>query len=139
MRELSRGVAKHGAVTAVRHHPQRGAWNCLIAALVLEHIDWRKGVEVIAALRPAACVIIIQENPPGMATAVTPGRRIPASIAAAVEMGQPKLVPHDELLSAFDARGYTCAVTRSREVADGKRLVSTLFSLERVANGPAPF
>jgi hypothetical protein len=76
----------------------------LLATLLLEHIDWRKGVEAITALNPAACGIIIQENPPGMTTAVTPGRRIPPSIAAAVKIAQPKLVPQDEMLSAFEAR-----------------------------------
>src|ERR1700730_4902331 len=34
----------------------------LIATLLLEHIDWRRGVEVLAGLRPSACGIIIQEN-----------------------------------------------------------------------------
>jgi hypothetical protein len=65
----------------------------------MEHIDWRKGVEVIAALRPAACGIIIQENPTGMTSAVAPERRIPASMAAAVQIAQPKLVPREELVS----------------------------------------
>jgi hypothetical protein len=99
----------------------------LLAALLLEHINWHKGVEVIAALRPAACGIIIQENPAGMTSAVTPGRRIPASLAA-LQIAQPKLVPYDELLSAFETRGYRCARTYAREVADGKRLISTLWS-----------
>jgi hypothetical protein len=63
-----------------------------------------------------------------MTSAVTPGRRIPVSLAAAVQIAQPKLVPHDELLSAFEARGYRCARTFAREVADGKRLVSTLWT-----------
>lgn len=99
----------------------------LLAVLLLEHIDWHKGVQAIAALRPAACGIIIQENPAGMTTAVTPGRRIPASLAAAVQIAKPKLVPGDELLRAFAARGYSCARTHAREVADGKRLVATLF------------
>jgi len=101
--------------------------NLLFATLVLEHIDWRKGVEAIATLGPAACGITIQENPTGMTSAVTPGRRIPASVAAAFHIAQPELVPHRELLSAFEVRGYRCASTCAREVADGKRLVSTLF------------
>jgi hypothetical protein len=71
----------------------------LLATLLMEHIDWRKGVEVVDALRPAARGIIIQENPTGMTSAVAPGRRIPASMAAAVQIAQPKLVPHDELVS----------------------------------------
>lgn len=99
----------------------------LLAVLLLEQIDWRNGVEAIAALRPSRCGIIIQENPAGMTSAVTPGRPIPASMAAAFQTAQPKLVPRDELLTAFDARGYCCARTCACEVADGKQLVSLLF------------
>lgn len=99
----------------------------LLAVLLLEQIDWRKGVEAITALRPAACGIVIQENPAGMTSAVTPGRVIPASMAAAFEAAQPKLVPRGELPSAFDVRGYRCARTCIREVADEKRLISLLF------------
>src|SRR5215469_13562700 len=51
----------------------------LLATLLLEHIDWRRGVEAFAALTPGAMGIIIQENPPEMTTAVTPGRRLPPS------------------------------------------------------------
>src|SRR6266849_6508841 len=78
----------------------------LLATLVLEHIDWRRGVEVFAGLRPAACGIIIQENPPGMTSSVTPGRRVPPSIARAVETAHATLVPYDELVAALEARGY---------------------------------
>lgn len=99
----------------------------LLATLVLEHIDWLKGVDAIAALAPAACGIIIQENPAGMTSAVTPGRRIPSSMAAAVRIAHPKLISHTELLHAFDHQGYKGTVARAREVADGKRLISTLF------------
>lgn len=115
-------VADDLAHTALVAHP-----DFLLATLLLEHIDWRKGVEAITALHPAACDIIIQENPPGMTTAVAPGRRIPPSIAAAVKIAQPKLVPQNEMLSAFGARGYHRVFSNGQEVADAKRLVSTLF------------
>jgi hypothetical protein len=111
--------------TVLRERP-----DFLLAALLLEHIDWRKGVEVITELRPARCGIIIQENPPGMTTAVTPGRRTPPSIAAAVEIAKPNLIPHGELLSAFKARTYRCVLTDYQEVADGKRLISTLLAAQ---------
>jgi hypothetical protein len=129
---LRERLVKHGlsaliAADDIENTAIIGAPHLLLATLVLEHIDWRKGVEAIAALGPPACGIIIQENPTGMTSAVTPGRRIPASIAAAVQMAQPELVPRKELLRAFEARGYRCAITNAREVADGKRLVSTLF------------
>lgn len=98
----------------------------LLATLLLEHIDWRKGVDAIAALRPTCCGIIIQENPQGMATAVTPGRSLPASVAEAFKVAHPKLVPADELLRAFEMQGYRCAFIRSIEVSDDKRLVGML-------------
>ena len=103
----------------------------LIATLLLEHIDWRRGVEVLAGLRPTTCGIIIQQNPPGMTSTVTPGRRVPPSIAKALATAKATLVPHDELLAAFAARGYVCKSSCTREVADGKRLIALLFSLDR--------
>jgi hypothetical protein len=99
----------------------------LLATLLLEHIDWRRGVEVFAELRPRFCGIILQENPPEMTTAVTPGRHLPPSIAQAVEIGCPTLVPKDELVSAMTAADYLCQEMSAREVVDGKRLVALLF------------
>jgi hypothetical protein len=129
---LKERLGKHGlsaliVADDIENTALMGAPHLVVATLVLEHIDWRKGVEVIAALGPAACGIIIQENPSGMTSAVTPGRHVLASIAEAVQMAQPKLVPYKELLSAFEARGYRCTITDAREVADGKRLVASLF------------
>ncbi len=99
----------------------------LLATLLLEHIDWRRGVEAFATLRPRFCGIILQENPPGMASAVTPGRRVPPSIAAAMEIGHATLVPREGLVAAMAAQGYRCERTEFREVADGKRLAALLF------------
>ncbi|MBV9225682.1 MAG: class I SAM-dependent methyltransferase [Acidobacteriaceae bacterium] len=100
----------------------------LLATLVLEHIDWRRGVEVFAELRPQACGVIMQENPVGMLSAVTPDRRVPPSIAKAVEIAHPTLVPQTELIAAFDGRGYECRARDTQEVADGKRLITMRFA-----------
>jgi hypothetical protein len=88
------------------------------------------GVETITGLHPAACGIIIQENPEGMTSAITPGRPIPPSIAKAVEIAHATLVPRQHLIEAFAARGYRCKNTWFHEVADGKRLVAVLFVRE---------
>jgi hypothetical protein len=103
----------------------------VLATLLLEHIDWRRGVEVFAGLKPANCGIIIQENPPGMTSTVTPGRCIPPSITSALATAKATLVPYDELVAAFAARGYVCRSSCAREVADGKRLIAVLFSPDR--------
>jgi hypothetical protein len=99
----------------------------LLCTLLLEHIAWLRGVEAFARLRPRTCGIVLQENPPNMNSAVTPGRRLPPSIAKAVETAHPTLVPRDDLLAAMTERGYRCRETEVREVADGKRLAGLLF------------
>jgi hypothetical protein len=105
---------------------QPGA-DLLLATLLLEHIEWERGVDVFAQLRPAACGIVIQENPPGMTTSVTPGRTLPPSIAKAVETAHSTLVPRDQLIEAMAANGYACREIIVREVDDGKRLAGLLF------------
>jgi hypothetical protein len=125
-------LAKHGLVATVleddieRTAIEPGA-DLLLATLLLEHIDWRRGVEALTGLRPAACGIVIQENPEGMTSAITPGRQIPPSIARAVEIAHATLVPRQDLIAAFAARGYVCKNTWTCAVADGKRLVAVLF------------
>jgi hypothetical protein len=99
----------------------------LLATLLLEHIDWRRGVESMARLRPRRCAIVMQENPPGMATAVTPGRVVPESIAKAMATAHAKLVAREELAAEMERLGYGLRGEESREVADGKRLVGLLF------------
>jgi len=107
----------------------------LVATLLLEHIDWRRGVEAIARLEPGICAIVLQENPPGMASAVTPGRPVPPSLAKAMENAHPTLVPRGELEAAFVRYGYLCRDTQTQEVADGKRLVALLFSRTPLRTG----
>jgi hypothetical protein len=51
----------------------------LLSTLLLEHIDWLRGVEAFGRLRPRRCGIVLQQNPPNIRSAVTPGRRLPAS------------------------------------------------------------
>src|SRR6185369_14966622 len=99
----------------------------LLCTLLLEHIAWRRGVEAFAQLQPRTCGIVLQENPPNMSSAVTPRRRLPPSIAKAVETAHPTLVPRNDLITAMTERGYRCRETEVREVADGKRLAGLLF------------
>jgi SAM-dependent methyltransferase len=133
---LQERLAQHGLSATVleddiEHTALEPGTDLIVATLLLEHIDWRRGVEVLAGLRPTTCGIVIQENPPGMTSTVTPGRRIPPSITQALATARATLLPYDELLAAFAARGYVCKSSCAREVADGKRLIALLFSLDR--------
>jgi len=99
----------------------------LLATLLLEHIDWRQGVATIGRVRPGAVGLILQENPAGMTSAITPGRRIPLSIARASETAHPTLVVRRDLIDAMSAQGYCHHDTISRPVADDKYLIALLF------------
>ena len=99
----------------------------LAATLLLEHIDWRRGVEAFVSLRSALCGVVIQENPPEFKSAVPPGRTLPPSLAKAVETAHATLVPRAELIEAMEARGFRLRAVEARDVADGKRLVGLLF------------
>ena len=120
--------------TALQH-----GCDLLRATLLLEHIHWPAGVASIARLRPARAGIILQENPPHMQSAVTPGRTVPPSIERALRSAHVTLVPRRELIASFAAEGF--ALQRSFEcaVADGKQLVALLFAHESSANGTHEF
>ena len=132
LKRLTERLARHGLSAtvledAIEQTAIEPAPDLLMITLVLEHIDWRRGVESIAALAPAACGIVIQENPAGMASGITPGRQRPPSMAKAFETAHITLVPQVELAAAFAARGYPCRETWPLDVADGKKLVGMLF------------
>jgi hypothetical protein len=110
--------------TALPPRPQ-----LLIATLLLEHVDLQLALASIAQLKPRALGIILQENPPEMTTAVTPGRQLPPSIAKAVEAGaNPTLIPRDQLISALASHNYSLRSSHSADVADSKRLLALLFT-----------
>jgi hypothetical protein len=130
---LDRRLTAHGITATlleddIEHSGLEPGADLLLATLLLEHIDWRRGLDAIAELRPRACGIIMQENPAGMQSAITPGRQIPPSIAKAMETAHPVLVPQDELATAFNTRGYSLNASRAQEVADAKRLIALLFT-----------
>jgi hypothetical protein len=134
-RAAARGVFVETLVDDIENTRVEPGADLLIATLLLEHIDWRRGVEVFASLRPHACAILIQENPPEMSTAVTPARKLPASLEEAVKTAHPILVPADELIAAMAARGYAVRERAVRDVADGKKIAGLLFvmqSLDRI-------
>ncbi|HXY47461.1 MAG TPA: class I SAM-dependent methyltransferase [Thermoplasmata archaeon] len=99
----------------------------LIASLVLEHIDWMRGAASITGLSPRFIGVVLQENPPGMTTSITPGRPLPPSISEASKIALSHLVPKGEIVAEFERLGYPCDRETSRVVADGKRLIGYLF------------
>ena len=108
-----------------------GPFALVVIVLVLEHIDWRKGVASIARLAPERCLIVIQENPPGMTSAVSPSRVPPGTMKVFVEV-KPVLIDAVELIAAMAAHSYQQIERIWSEVADGKKMSAIVF--ERTAS-----
>jgi len=134
-RARSRGIEPEIVVDDLEDTRLAPGREVVLASLLLEHIDWRKGVAAIARLSPRSVVLVIQENPPGMSTSVTPGRTLPDSIARASLISSSRLVPRTELVAEFEGRGYRLIVEERRAVADSKTMVGLLFA--RAPTAPA--
>ena len=98
-----------------------------LLVLVLEHIDWRRALRSLARLAPD-WLIIIQRNPAGMATAVTPGVLPPGSMRAFATEHAPHLVDEGLLTAAALELGYRVRQREERPVRDGKAMIGLHFT-----------
>jgi SAM-dependent methyltransferase len=105
----------------------KGDFHAACAVLVLEHIDWRKGLDTLAALAPQWLFLVVQVNPAEMATAVTPARRLPGSMEVFSKV-HPELRDPEEVIGHLSMRGYELAERRPRPVADGKTMLGLPFT-----------
>jgi hypothetical protein len=111
----------------------RGPFGAAVVVLVLEHVEWRRGLDGLAALRPEVLHLVVQRNPSDMASAVTPGRVLPPTIAAAAETAHPTLVDPAEVGAYLGGLGYALVARRERGVPDAKTMIGLTF-----AQGAAP-
>ncbi len=104
----------------------RGPFDAASATLVLEHTDWRAVVANLVRLAPVV-MIVIQVNPADMATAVSPGRTPPGSMAAFKEV-HPHLIDEAELGEEMARLGAWLTSRLDRPVADGKTMRALTFA-----------
>ncbi|MBI5282908.1 MAG: hypothetical protein HY858_14580 [Candidatus Solibacter usitatus] len=110
----------------LEHSALRGPFFAAAAVLVLEHIDWRKGLDTLARLALAHLFLVIQSNPPHIATAVSPHRTLPGTMAA-FSSSHPNLMHKPEVLAHLATLGYDLAQEDPRPVADGKVMLGLSF------------
>jgi hypothetical protein len=103
-----------------------GPVDAIVLVLVLEHVDWRKTLRSLAGLEPGRLYVVIQENPPDMAVAITPSRE-PVGSMKAIRDARPALVPGDALTADMEGLGFSLLGTRRRPVPDGKAMVGLVF------------
>jgi hypothetical protein len=113
----------------LEHSSLSGEFAAAAAVLVLEHIDWRRGVASLISLDPRFLFFVIQKNPAHMTEAVTPGRTPPGSMRIFKEV-HPRLMVQAELTDFLLAAGYTLVEQTPREVADGKVMMGLLYEFK---------
>lgn len=103
------------------------SFDAAVVVLVLEHVDWQKA---LAAFAPWGCqdvLIIIQENPAQISTAVSPGAPLGATMQPFRDLTPPHLIPLPELRQAMQQQGYGLQGVQTSFVLDGKMMHACYF------------
>lgn len=104
----------------------QGPFHAAAAVLVLEHIDWRKGLDTLVRLRPRYLFLVLQCNPAGLTTAVTPTRVLPGTMQVFAH-AHPSLVDKNEAATHLQRFGYALIEEWPRQVLDSKVMLGLLF------------
>jgi hypothetical protein len=122
------GLDYEAVVDDVERPALVGPFGAAVVVLVLEHVEWRKALDGLAALRPEVLHLVVQRNPPGLEEAVTPGRVLPPSLARAAETAHPTLVDPEEVASYLRGHGYALVARREKGVPDDKTMIGLTFA-----------
>jgi hypothetical protein len=98
----------------------------VIAVLLLEHVNWRKAVATMCTLSQEMVLVVVQQNPEGMKTALTPNRAAMGTMKIFQEV-HPVLIPRKELQEAFLTEGFAPKYAAERTAAHGKKMVALGF------------
>ena len=106
----------------------QGPFDLAVLVLLLEHVSWRKCLTALASLPIQEFLIIIQTNPEGLSSNVSPHRILPASLAQAVGGESPHLIKEAELTEHLDRLDFELKAREVRSVLDGKAMTGFWFS-----------
>lgn len=106
----------------------------VVIALVLEHVAWRHALLSLLRWRARQVLIIIQENPPQIDSAVTPGREVPGTMQVFRDSARPHLIPRSELQDAMNELGFQLLQIDEAQVLDAKKMLACHFATSRTAN-----
>ena len=103
-------------------------FDVIVLVLVLEHIDWQRGLQNIHKLAPTLLHIVILQNPVGVVDAIAPRRALNKSMQALAETARPVLVPSDRLIDFLTQLGYRLQARDERPTPDAKTMVGLSFN-----------
>lgn len=102
-----------------------GPFDAVAAILLLEHIEWRKGITALARLDPEWMYLVIQRNE-GAPDPLTPKRDLAPSIRQFGAMARPALVSEPDLTAFLAESGYAIHRRYERPVPDEKTMVGLM-------------
>jgi SAM-dependent methyltransferase len=103
------------------------SYAAVILVLVLEHVDWRKAIRSFQRWQARHILIVIQENPASISSAVTPGMLVPGTMNVFREEAKPHLIAAAELELSMRQEGFALRGTKAAEVLHGKRMIACSF------------
>ncbi|NQV08370.1 class I SAM-dependent methyltransferase [Candidatus Woesearchaeota archaeon] len=103
-----------------------GIFDGILAVLLLQHIEWRKGINSMLGFNPSMIYLIIQEQE-NEDHVVTKERDLRPSIKKYAEIENPCLVPRQELTDYLRNRDYKLLKDYERQVPDQKSMIGLVF------------
>ena len=113
-------------VDDIERSPLRPEFALVVAALVLEHVDWRLAVATLCRLGLDNVFVVIQENPPGSPNAVIENQPLVGTMRIFREV-HPNLVNRRELTEEFDHHHFSIIQSSEKEVLYKKKMVGLGF------------
>ena len=104
-----------------------GPYANVAITLVLEHVEWRLALQSLVTWGAERVLLVIQENPANLASAVTPGRTVPGTMNVFRERAAPHLIPLEELTMAMAGVGFRRERIEMAVVSDEKKMLGCWF------------
>ena len=104
-----------------------GPYSNVAITLVLEHVEWRLALRSLVRWGAERVLLVIQENPANLASAVTPGRTVPGTMNVFRERAVPHLIPVEELTAAMGEAGFRRERIETAVVSDEKKMLGCWF------------
>ncbi|HXT75888.1 MAG TPA: class I SAM-dependent methyltransferase [Candidatus Eisenbacteria bacterium] len=120
------GLRYATVVDDLEHTTLSRRFDLVLEVLVLEHVQWRVALATLCKLTERELFVVIQENPPDDAMALTAIRDVPETMKVFREV-HPTRIPSSDLQSEMKRHGFRRTYAAHKMVSDGKKMVALGF------------
>jgi SAM-dependent methyltransferase len=103
-----------------------GSYDGILVVLLLEHIDWKKGLGCLLRFCPKNIYFIIQEQTPG-SEILAADKVLRPSISEFAKISKMKLISRQELTRFLGDQGFSRLGEFVSDVPDNKRMIGLVF------------